>query len=326
MVEGKKVAIIGGAGFIGTSLAEGLVDQNQVILLDSSFENQPFCYSTKLKEQQCQTHVIDVLKLDSFAQLIQDGDVIIHLAAIVGVQRVRKAVRRTLDVNYVGTANVVSAALQAKRPPHLIFFSTSEIFGANSFRAEEGSSASIGHVSEARWCYSVSKLAGEHVVWAAYREEGLPVTIVRPFNVFGPKRVGDHAMIRFVIRALLNRPLYVHGTGTQLRSWCYIDDLCDAVMKIIEIPQARGEDFNIGDAQNTLTIYQLAQRIIDICDSKSKIEFENPNFEDVDIRVVETKKATRLLGYNPSHNLDDSLRRTIDWYRKYLDTFSASYG
>jgi len=320
------VLITGGAGFIGVSLAEKLCEQNRVILLDRRFEDMPFEYSDCRNHRNVETVIGDVLDGDALAKQVCRADVVIHLAAIVGVKRVRQNARETINVNFIGTSNALRATENHGHLHRFIYFSTSEIFGVNSFGVKEETNASIGPVTEARWSYSIAKLASEHLVHSYHRELGVPTAIVRPFNVFGPKRTGDHAMIRFILNALQGKDLEVHGDGSQIRSWCYIEDLCEGVRLIIERDAAVGHDFNVGSSKNTLTIYALAKRIVELTGSKSRVVFTDRDFADIDIRVPRLDKARRLLGYEPRFELDEALQLTISWYRDHLPDLVRIYG
>jgi nucleoside-diphosphate-sugar epimerase len=204
-----------------------------------------------------------------------------------------------------------------------VYFSTSEVFGINSFRVQECMSTSIGPVQETRWSYSISKLVGEHLLQCYHREAGVPTVTIRPFNVFGPGRIGDHALLRFVLGALHDEDLIVHGTGDQVRSWCYIDDFVNGVLAALVRPEAVGEDFNLGNPRNTLTIYELAKRVVSIVGSSSKIRFVQTNYADIDIRVPHMEKARRLLGFEPNVDIDDGICRTVPWCAEHLDELTA---
>jgi nucleoside-diphosphate-sugar epimerase len=324
-IEGKRVLITGGAGFIGTGLAERLVERNTIVLYDREFESTPFTYSTLVGHPNLQTSQGDVRDYERLARAVDDADIIVHLAAIVGVNNVLRRGRETIDVIVIGTSNILRAVEQSRRVGRLVYLSTSEVFGSNSFRAHENSHPTLGPVTEARWTYSIAKLAGEHLVHSYNVETGLPTVIIRPFNIFGPKRLGDHAMLRFIVNALLNRDLSVHGDGSQIRSWCYIDDFCDGLLAALTRKEAIGEDFNLGCARNTLTIYDLAQRVIRLCDSSSRIRFTEASFADIDIRVPRLDKAKRLLEYAPRYELEEAIARTIEWYRQHLDAMVHRY-
>lgn len=317
-VRNQSILITGGAGFIGSSLAERLVEHNRVILFDQSFDGGPIQYTTLLRHPNVTKVQGSILEAD-LSCLVQDADVVVHTAAILGVNRVCNSSRETLETNYVGTSRLLKA-LDAKHDlQRFVYFSTSEVFGVNSYRVDEATRPNIGPIAESRWCYAMSKLAGEHLVASYSRETHLPIAIVRPFNIFGPRRTGDYALRRFILNALQDAPLEIHGDGTQIRSWCYIEDFCSAVLQMIARPEATGEDFNIGHPGNTLTIYELAQKVIQLTGSSSTVTFCESPFPDISIRVPSLDKARRLLGYEPKYDLNTGLKHTIDWHRQNLD-------
>ena len=174
----------------------------------------------------------------------------------------------------------------------------------------------MGAVGEARWTYAISKLAGEHLAHSYYKEFGLPVISLRPFNIYGPGQVGEGAIHAFVTRALKNEDILIHGDGDQIRSWCYVDDIVDGILLCLEKREAIGEVFNIGNPKGTITILSLAQKIVDICESKSKIVFVPKSYIDVELRIPRIEKAKKILGYEPKIDLDKGIKRTIEWYKK----------
>jgi UDP-glucose 4-epimerase len=318
-VQGHRVLVTGGGGFIGASLAERLVEDNEVVLFDHDFGGSAALLSRAWHHANLSVVKGDVLDAGALATACDGADVVVHLAAIVGVRNVLAQGRRTIDVNFTGTSNLLRAIEARRDLTRLVYFSTSEVFGMRSFQATEESPTSIGPVGEARWTYSIAKLAGEHLVHCFHRELGIPTVTIRPFNIFGPLRLGDHAMLRFIVAALRGRDLVIHGDGTQIRSWCYVDDLVDALLRAIVLPRAVGETFNIGNPRNTLTIYELARQVIELLGSSSRIRFEAIDFSDIDVRVPRLKKAEQLLGFRPAWELDAALRRTATWYRSHLD-------
>jgi dTDP-glucose 4,6-dehydratase len=187
---------------------------------------------------------------------------------------------------------------------------------ANAFRIEENGDATLPAVQDPRWCYAISKLAAEHLALSYYREKQLPVVIIRPFNIFGPGRVGQYAVLQFALKALKNESLEVYGDGTQIRAWCYIDDFCNALLEAIERKEAIGQAFNVGNPRNTVTNYELARRVIRLCDSRSSIVFTPLDFEDINLRAPDISKARDILGYVPEIELDDGLIRTIEWVKE----------
>ena len=318
-LTGKRVLITGGAGFIGSALAERLVERNQVVLFDRTFEAQSAPLCSAWGHKNLETITGDILEPAAVQAAVEGADVVIHLAAIVGVKNVLSRGRETIEVNFIGTSNLLKAVANRRDLHRFVYFSTSEVFGMNSFRAGEETPASIGSVDEARWTYSIAKLAGEHLVHTYHRELDLPTVIVRPFNVFGPLRLGDHALLRFILAAMRGEDLEVHGDGTQIRSWCYIDDFVDALLRTLVLPQASGEAFNIGNPRNTLTIYDLARRVIDLLGSRSRVRFAAIDFSDIDVRVPRLRKAEELLGFRPQVEIDEAIRRTARWYRDHLE-------
>jgi nucleoside-diphosphate-sugar epimerase len=317
----KRILITGGAGFIGSSLASRLAGENELILFDLGFQGKPIEFTDLLHQPHIRLVEGDILNEQLLKSLCQDVDIVIHTAAVLGVSRVCNAARDTLETNYVGTARLLHALESNKRLERLIYFSTSEVFGVNSYQVKEDTPSSIGSSTEARWSYAIAKVAGEHLVRAYYRDAGTPVVIVRPFNVFGPRRTGDYALLRFILNAITGAPLTVHGDGSQIRAWCYIDDFCDAIMAMIEKRQAVGEDFNIGNPANTITVHELARKVVALADSSSPIAFIEHPFPDISIRVPCLTKAHQLLGYQPRFDLDTGLALTIDWYKENRDCF-----
>jgi nucleoside-diphosphate-sugar epimerase len=174
-----------------------------------------------------------------------------------------------------------------------------------------------GNVADRRWVYAISKLAAEKLGYAYFWEHGLPICYVRPFNVYGPGQVGEGAISLFIYRALRGLPLQVTGDGSQVRAFCYIDDFCDAVDACLaRAGTVRGQSFNIGNPGEPVTMLDLANRILRLTDSSSKIEFVPHAGEDVRYRSPSIEKASRDLGYAPRCTLDDGLRQTIEWFRK----------
>jgi nucleoside-diphosphate-sugar epimerase len=319
----KTIVITGGAGFIGSHLASKLADHNRVILLDLAVRNKPIEFTGLLNHPNVEAVEGSLLNGIDLKALCQDADMVVHTAAVVGVNRVCNSGRDTLQTNYEGTSRLLQAVDGSKNLKRFIYFSTSEIFGINSFRVDENSPSSIGPIAESRWSYAIAKLAGEHLIKAYFRETGMPVVIVRPFNIFGPMRTGDHAMLRFILDSLRGGPVQVHGDGSQIRSWCYIDDFCAALLLMLERYEAVGEDFNIGNGCNVLTIHELARKVVELCGGEAPIEFVEHPFPDISIRVPSIAKAQTLLGYKPRYDLNSALRLTVDWYRENLEFFTT---
>jgi len=246
---------------------------------------------------------------------MKKSDIVMHLAAIAGVDTVIKSPTKTMEVNLIGTRNVLKCASKISGLKRFVGFSTSEVYGSYAYKLEERDATAMGAVGEARWTYATSKLAGEHLAYAYHKEFGLPVVSLRPFNIYGPGQVGEGAIHVFVTRAIRDKNLMIHGEGDQIRSWCYIDDIVDAIMCCLENKAAVGEIFNIGNPKGTTTILSLAEKIIELASSKSKIVFSPKSYVDVELRIPDIEKAKRILGHKPRMNLDEGLKRTIEWYR-----------
>jgi len=163
----------------------------------------------------------------------------------------------------------------------------------------------------------VSKLAGEHMAHAYHDELGLPTVSVRPFNVYGPGQIGGGAIRAFIETALAGRDLVIHGDGSQIRAWCYVDDMVEALMLALEHPNAVGESFNVGNARSAVTIYDLAQRIKRLTACPGELVFQPLHYTDVELRIPNVEKARELLGFAAQVELDEGLERTIAWYREH---------
>jgi UDP-glucose 4-epimerase len=293
-----------------------LLDHNEVVIYDNfarnSIDSKPFRGHRNLKVVKG-----DVLDLDNLSRAIDGSNYVVHCAAIAGIDTVILKPVTTMRVNMIGSANVLAAANQLKHCERVVCFSTSEVFGTHGFQATELDKTVIGVVGEARWTYAVSKLAEEHLAFAYHKEFGLPVTAVRPFNVYGPGQVGEGAMRGFVMRALKNEPIEIHGTGTQIRAWCFVDDMIEGVLLALEHPSAIGESFNIGNERAVVTIYGLASAVVRVLGSKSTISFVRKDYADVELRVPSVEKARRLLSFEAKVDLEDGIARTAQYYQEH---------
>lgn len=312
-IAGERILITGGAGFIGSTLAGRLADQNQVIVYDSmardSLSSRPYASHPNI-------HLVvgNILDYHELEQAAQECTYIVHCAGVAGIDTVVKSPVTTMRVNMIGSANVLQIAASVPRIKRVVCFSTSEVFGSLAFQSEETSPAVLGAVGEARWTYAVSKLAEEHLAYAYFKEQGLPTVTVRPFNVYGPGQVGEGAIKTFVLRALKDETICIHGDGTQIRAWCYVDDMVDGVLLCMTRDEAVGESFNIGNQRTVTTIYGLANTIIRVLGSRSTIEFHPRKSADIELRVPKIHKAESLLGYKAEVDLEEGVRRTAGFY------------
>ena len=314
-LQGKRIFVTGGAGFIGTTLARKLVDANEVVAVDNLHRDA--LSGTELADHPNFTlHQVDVLDADAVGELAKGATHIVHCAAIAGVDTVLASPVRTMRVNMIGTYNVLEAAVGTLDTlERLVDFSTSEVFGTHAFNVREGQVTTIGSVGEARWTYAVSKLAGEHLTHAYHDELGVPTVTVRPFNVFGPGQIGGGAIRAFIEAALAGEDLIVRGDGSQIRAWCFVDDMVEAVLLSLELPAAIGQSFNVGNPRSAVTIFDLAQRVKRLTGCPGEIRFAPLNYVDVELRIPNVEKARELLGFDARVELDEGLERTIAWYR-----------
>ena len=316
-IRNKKIFVSGGAGFIGSTLIGRIVDDNEVIVYDDLRRNalgsKPYANHRNLTMIKG-----DVLDLQMLKKAIEGAQIVVHCAAIAGINTVIKKPTETIRVNLIGTANILEAAKELQDLRRFIDFSTSEVFGQSCFRAEENHTANIGAVGEARWTYAVSKLAGEHLTKAYHQEIGMPTVTLRPFNIYGPGQVGEGALKKFIKRALRNEEIHIHGDGTQIRAWCYIDDFMDGLMCTMIHPKAIGESFNIGNAKAVMTIYGLAQTVVRVLGSSSPIRFTRKDYADVELRVPSAAKAKELIGFEAKVDLEEGIRRTAESFRNEI--------
>ena len=317
MIQDKTIFITGGAGFIGSTLAGYLVENNKIILFDNLKRNS--LQSRSFKDHPNITLVQgDVLDFEHVSNAMQGADIVVHCAAIAGIDTVIQSPTNTMRVNMIGSANVLEAACRQSNIERVVCFSTSEVFGQHAFRSNETDKTVMGKVGEARWTYAVSKLAEEHLAIAYYQEKSLPTTVVRPFNVYGPGQVGEGAIRIFIERAINNEPIEIHGDGTQIRAWCYVDDMIDGTMRCMINPKAIGESFNIGNQRAVVTIYGLANTVVRVLDSQSPIRFAHKDYVDVELRIPAVQKARELLDFEAQVDLDEGIRRTAEYYREIM--------
>ena len=317
-LSGKRIVVTGGAGFIGTTLARRLVDENEVVALDN-LHRDALSGTDLLEHPNFSFHEADVLDAAALVELARGATHIVHAAAIAGVDTVLEMPVKTMHVNLIGTYHALEAALATLDTlERFVDFSTSEVFGTQAINVQEGHVTTTGSVGEARWTYAVSKLAGEHMAHAYHDELGLPTATVRPFNVYGPGQIGGGAIRAFIEAALAGDDLTIHGDGSQIRAWCYVDDMVEALLLTLEREEAIGQTFNVGNPRSTVTILDLAQRVKRLSGCPGEIVFKPLGYVDVEIRIPNVNKARELLGWEAQVDLDEGLTRTLAWYRAKL--------
>lgn len=317
-LKNKQIFITGGAGFIGSTLIGKLIEKNKITVFDNlernTLKTQPFYKHPNLKLIEG-----NVLDAEGIIKAAIGAEIFVHAAAIAGIDNTVKNPVRTMTVNMLGTANALEAAYLSGTVQRFLEFSTSEVFGSRAYRVNELNSTTTGAVGEARWTYAVSKLAGEHLTHAYYREYDLPTVTFRPFNVYGPGQTGEGAISIMIRKALKGEDIYIFGDGAQIRAWCYVDDMTKALLKALTMPKAVGESFNIGNARAVTTIYGLAQTICRVLNSKSKIVFKEALSADIELRIPNVDKATDLLGFTATVDLEEGLVKTAEWIARNMD-------
>ena len=319
-----KALITGGAGFIGSHLAERLLQLGHDVLVLDNLSTGSIENIVHLKGEKRFSYVIDSVTSESLlAEMVDSSDVVFHLAAAVGVKLIVEQPVHTIETNVHGTEVVLKHANKKKK---LVFIaSTSEVYGKSAdvpFR--ESADVVLGPSAKHRWAYACSKLIDEFLALAYWKEKKLPVVIVRLFNTVGPRQTGQYGMVlpTFVRQALSGHPITVFGDGTQSRSFTYVSDVVDALIALASERRAVGEVFNVGNT-GEISIAELATRVKTATCSDSPIQLVpydqayEAGFEDMPRRVPDISKLRALVGYEPKVELDEIIRRVIDYIREH---------
>ena len=318
-----RVLITGGAGFVGSHLADGLLARGDEVSVLDDLSTGSIHNIAHLKGHPRFRYTIDsVTNEPLLAELIDHCDAVVHLAAAVGVKLIVEAPVHTIETNVHGTEVVLKHANKKKKL--VVIASTSEVYGKSvTVPFREDADLVLGPSNKHRWAYACSKLIDEFLALAYWKERKLPVVIVRLFNTVGPRQTGRYGMVipSFVRQALSAQPITVFGDGNQSRSFTYVGDVVRAVIALIDEPGAVGQVFNIGNGEE-ITIGALAERIRTLTGSSSnivRIPYEQAyeqGFEDMPRRVPDISKIRALVGYEPTVGLDEILSRVIEYFRQ----------
>jgi len=313
-----RALITGGAGFIGSHLADRLLARgDQVVLLDDLSTGRLSNIAGLEGDPDAEFVLGSVLNADLVDHVVSRVDVVYHLAAAVGVNLIVEKPLESLMTNIRGTETVIEKA--HKYGKRVLVASTSEIYGKNtSDRLSEDDDRILGSPLKSRWSYSEAKAIDEILAYTYWREKGLETVIVRLFNTVGPRQTGSYGMVipRFVTQALRGEPLTVFGDGTQTRCFCSVHDVVGGILDLSEHPEALGRVFNLGGTEE-VSMAALAERIVCLVGSSSAIEFipydvaYEEGFEDMERRVPDTSRAHELVGFAPTSDLDDIIRAVI---------------
>jgi len=318
-----RYLITGGAGFIGSHLAERLLDKgDRVVLLDNlstgSMENVRHLKT----HERLEYHLDGIENRQLLAELVDDADAIVHLAAAVGVKLIVESPVRTIETNVNGTQLILDAACKKKKL--VLIASTSEVYGKNTqVPFHEDADLVLGPTTKGRWSYAASKALDEFLALAYWREKGQPVIVVRFFNTVGPRQTGRYGMVlpNFVKRALDSAPIEVFGNGQQSRCFCDVRDTVEAMLRLIPVGRAVGQVVNIGNTEE-ITIENLAKMVKHRTASRSSIEYVpydkayEPGFEDMMRRVPSIEKLQSLTGFRPQTSLTEIIDRVSAYFRQ----------
>ncbi len=317
-----RVLITGGAGFIGSHLADAYIARgDEVFVLDDLSTGSIDNIRHLRGNPRFQYTIESVHHGPTVAELVDQCDVVFHLAAAVGVRLIVESPVRTIETNVHGTEVVLAKANKKKKK--VLIASTSEVYGlSDQVPFREDGNLVLGPTSRGRWSYACSKAIDEFLALAYWRERKLPTVIVRLFNTVGPRQTGQYGMVvpTFIKQALTGRPITIHGSGEQSRCFAAVGDVVSALVALMEHPTAVGKVFNVGSSEE-VTIRALAERVKSLAGSTSEIvaipyeQAYGEGFEDMPRRVPDIGKVNRLIGYRPTKSLDQILQSVIDFFR-----------
>jgi UDP-glucose 4-epimerase len=325
-----RFLITGGAGFIGSHLAEQLLDRgDRVVLLDNlstgSVENIRHLKSS----DRLQYYLDGIENRQLLAELVDDADIIVHLAAAVGVKLIVESPVRTIETNVNGTQYILEAACKKKKI--VLTASTSEVYGKNTnVPFTEDADLVLGPTTKGRWSYAASKALDEFLALSYWKEKKLPVIVVRLFNTVGPRQTGRYGMVlpNFVKSALDEKPISIYGNGKQTRCFCDVRDTVEGLMRLMDTDRSIGEVVNVGHTEE-ITIEGLAHKVKDHTGSSSPIEYipydqaYEPGFEDMMRRVPSIEKLFSITGFRPQTSINQIIARVATFFREREQASSA---
>lgn len=317
MITGEKILITGGAGFIGTRLAEFLIrHDNEVVVFDNFTRNALQYYMDTQQHDNVTVVEGDIRNLSQVKSSVQDATLVFHLAAIAGVSKYFRIPADVMEVNIIGTFNILEAIKDNKNIKAFFDFSTSESYGSNCFNAQEDGDVKMENLSEKRWTYATSKIASEKFGMCYYWQYGVPFIGIRPFNIYGPGQVGEGVLSCFLNNALNGKSLSVTGDGSQCRTYCYIDDFLHGIEKLLEnMDKVLGKSFNIGTTNEIISVLSLAHLVKDVVQMDIPILFREHEGEDVMVRSPNIDRLMQL-GYQPKVSLREGVQQTWNWYKE----------
>ncbi len=316
-----KIFVTGGAGFIGSHLTERLIAEGHQVHIFDNLHRNAIKYSTILEHPDVQFTQGDILDKEHLKLSMQGAEIVFHMAAIAGVSNYYNFPAKTLKVNLIGTYNVLECMVELgiKR---IFDMSTSETFGTDAVEVDEDSYQRIGPPQDKRWCYAGSKIGGEQLIFRYSEEYGWDSTIIRPFNIYGPRQIGEGAIANFCKNVLEHTNLRIEGSGMAIRSWCYITDFVDALMAIFSKPHKGPECFNVGNPWAIASTVSLGEEVIRASSDlegktcTSKIDFVPMDFTEIRVRYPKVNKLRDMYDWTPKVNLSQGVFNTLKWYKE----------
>jgi UDP-glucose 4-epimerase len=328
-----RVLITGGAGFIGSHLAERLLERGDEVMLMDNLSTGSMENIRHLKTYDRMQYFLEAIEnRQLLAELVDEADVVIHLAAAVGVRLIVESPVRTIETNVNGTHMVLEAA--CKKRKLVLIASTSEVYGkSRQVPFVEDADLVLGPTTKGRWSYAASKALDEFLGLSYWKEKRLPVIVVRLFNTVGPRQTGRYGMVlpNFVKQALRNAPLTVFGDGKQSRCFCDVRDTVESLIRLVNTPHSVGEVVNIGNTEE-ISIEGLAQVVKKTSESNSSIVYVpyeqayEPGFEDMMRRVPSVEKLQKLTGFRPRIPLQEIVDRVVAHYRQKAELLQSPVG
>lgn len=318
MSNKETILLTGGAGFIGSALSAHFLKQGHRVVIFDSLMRNALQYAPDARDNPNLTLIKgDVRDLPALKEAANGATLVFHLAAIAGVSKYFRIPAEVMEINVIGTYNVLEAIKDRKEVKAFFDFSTSEIYGSDCFNAREDGDVKMENIFAKRWTYATSKIASEKLGMSYYWQHGVPFIGVRPFNIYGPGQVGEGVISYFLNNCIQNETIKVTGDGAQARTYCYIDDFIDGIDLLLKHrEQAVGCSFNIGRATEICSVYNLALLAREVTGATNNIEFVPHAGDDVMIRSPNIAKM-KALGFKPGVDLREGLRRTCEWYRAH---------
>jgi nucleoside-diphosphate-sugar epimerase len=322
--NGRTVFLTGGAGFIGSHLTERLIAEGYKVNIFDNLHRNAIKYSDILNHPDVKFTQGDILDLAALTEAMKGADIVMHLAAIAGVSNYYNFPAKTLKVNLIGTYNVLEAMVNLGITK-MFDMSTSETFGTDAVEVDEETYQRIGPPQDKRWCYAGSKIGGEQLIFRYAEEYKWDATVIRPFNVYGPRQIGEGAIANFSKNILDGKNLRIEGSGMAVRSWCYITDFIDCLLLILKNQHKGPECFNLGNPWSIASTVSLGEELlraatrIDGIELKSSIDFVPMDFTEIRVRYPSIKKLQKMYGYQPKVNLHDGIYNTLKWFKEYYE-------